>query len=209
MKIKRVLVAILLLVLVCTLFVACNDDNGVEQLTRKPWAKPDLDNKYDDSKAYSNGDSIDTWEFQGEYILVVLTNSESLNNLFYDYEVDDFGKDKFIKIENRRSESLEKMRNQVKNDIEYDSQDTDTINPKEFTRSVKLTLKYPSRENAITYINALESLYYVLYAVPNSEIGGSWFTSLNNPHTEDSFCSGTVFLCKLNPIKMDFHLYIL
>ena len=101
------------------------------------------------------------------------------------------------------------MRNQVKNDIEYDSQDTDTINPKEFTRSVKLTLKYPSRENAITYINALESLYYVLYAVPDSEIGGSWFTSLNNPHTEDSFCSGTVFLCKLNPIKTDFHLYIL
>ena len=153
MKIKRVLVAMLLLVLVCTLFVACNDDNGGEQLTRKPWAKSDPNNQYD---LLSDSQRIDysIMDFDGEYIVVILTNSESLNNLFYDYKVEDFGENWFKEAEVLDAVSADKLariRKQIKNSIAYDSNDPQMIDPGTYTREVKLYLKEPGKENALRY----------------------------------------------------------
>ena len=199
MKANKIIVLMLALVLICAILVACNENGGNngeqngQTVTKKPWAQPDSSNEYDDSKKYGNSGTIDSWpDFQGEYILVVLTNSESINNLFYDYVVDDFGKEDFTSVENRmtksRIKSLENMRNQIKNGIEYNPQDSNTINPKAFTRCVKLTLKNPGKERAIEYIKEMESKYYVLYAVPDTPTGISWFaTTSNDPSLTDQW----------------------
>ena len=189
MKIKRVLVAILLLVLVCTLFVACNDDNGGEQLTRKPWAKSDPNNQYD---LLSDSQRIDysIMDFDGEYIVVILTNSESLNNLFYDYKVEDFGENWFKEAEVLDAVSADKLariRKQIKNSIAYDSNDPQMIDPGTYTREVKLYLKEPGKENALRYGAELLKNDYVRNVEPDT-IGGVWFgTTSSDPQIADQW----------------------
>ena len=189
MKIKRILVAMLLLVLVCTLFVACNDDNGGEQLTRKPWAKSDPNNQYD---LLSDSQRIDysIMDFDGEYIVVILTNSESLNNLFYDYKVEDFGENWFKEAEVLDAVSADKLariRKQIKNSIAYDSNDPQMIDPGTYTREVKLYLKEPGKENALRYGAELLKNDYVRNVEPDT-IGGVWFgTTSSDPQIADQW----------------------
>ena len=170
MKIKRILVAMLLLVLVCTLFVACNDEE--QRVERKPTADPDPSNEYDidsDPKDYSEP----KYEFDGSAIVITFTNSESINNLYYDYTLADFDKSKFKSVSEKYPEDLKNIREL------YD------LNPynkriKQYLRTLTLELSVPSRENLLQYIEEFRKDKGVLWASPKfSGAGMGWFATTN------------------------------
>ena len=118
MKTKRILIAILLLVLVCAILVACNDKAADEYVgvikgdaSRgwKPTAVPDPNNSFDKRGERTNF-SEGTWNFDGTAINIWFTNTESLNNLFYDYTLDDFDKEKFKRVEEGLAFRLSEVR---------------------------------------------------------------------------------------------------
>ena len=176
---RKVLITILILVFACMFFVACNDkgnlndNNSSQQVLRKPTADPDPNNPYDFAT-----DVIDyrttTLDLFYERIAIVFTNSESLNNLFYDYKLEDFDAEKFERVSERYPAELQWIRDRVvKNDF-----GTQT---KKYTRSLWLTLKNPSRENVLDYIDELSADKGVLYAeadVDNHPAG--WFATAND-----------------------------
>ena len=180
MKIIRILVAMLLLVLVCTLFVACNDDNGnkadpverpVEQpVERKPTADPNPNNPYDvknNDTDYSKGD----WNFDGTAIIIDFTNTESLNNLFYDFQASDFGSDRYKSVRDRYPSELKDIRQKISSDS---SDETVT----KYNRSIRLELTTPSKEKVLEYIEELRKDKGIRYAGP--ELYGSWFLTTND-----------------------------
>ena len=184
---RKVIITILILVLVCMFFVACNDkgnpndnDNGKpkdndssQQVLRKPTADPDPNNPYDIAT-----DVIDyrttTLEFFFGRVSITFTNSESLNNLFYDYKLEDFDAEKFERVYERYPVSLQIVRDKViANDM--------GVETKKYTRSLWLTLKNPSRENVLDYIDELSADKGVLYAEAdvNSHPAG-WCATAND-----------------------------
>ena len=182
---RRAIIAILLIVLVCATFVACNDgnnppanENGQQTLGKKPIANPDPNNPYDvrnSERDYSE----EKYQYDCQKITVTLTNSESLNNLFYDYVLADFGENIFGTIEEKTKEKTEKLRQQTNNGVQYDENGSTLVNPKTFWRIFALTLKDPTRENVVNYINTLMKRKDVLYADPELK-GGSWFKTSND-----------------------------
>ena len=189
---KKVIITILILVFACMFFVACNDkgnpnDNNTQQVLRKPWAQPDPNNCYDVSQNYDYSQT----EFEGVHITVELTNSESMNNLFYDYKIEDFGtSEEFCKIEQRGTDRLMCIRKQIADSIQYDPEDLETINPKRYVRSVRLYLSNPGRDNALKFIDELTKKYYICQVKPDFPGGGigEWFaTSSNDPYTSNQW----------------------
>ena len=189
---RKVIITILILVLVCMFFVACNDkgnpnDNDTQQVLRKPWAQPDPNNCYDVSQNYDYSQT----EFEGVHITVELTNSESMNNLFYDYKIEDFGtSEEFCKIEQRGIDRLMCIRKQIADSIQYDPEDLGTINPKRYVRSVRLYLTKPGKDNALKFIDKLTKKYYICQVKPDFPGGGigEWFaTSSNDPYTSNQW----------------------
>ena len=185
---RKVIITILILVFVCMFFVACNDkgnqnDNGSsQQVLRKPWAQPDPNNYYDVSQNYDYSKN----DFPGEYVPVVLTNSESMNNLFYDYKIEDFGTNEdFCRIEEPDPFGwLVRIRKQIENSIPFSIDNIETVDPKGYTRMLKLYLTNPGKDNALRYINELNQKYYVLLAGTDGKGGGEWFaTTSNDPYT--------------------------
>ena len=182
---RRAIIAVLLIVLVCATFVACNDDNnslanknGQQTLGKKPIANPDPNNQYDERNSERDY-SDEKYQYDCQKITVTLTNSESLNNLSYDYVLADFGEDIFDAIEEKTKDKTEKLRQQINNGEQYDENDSTLVNPKTFWRIFALTLKDPTRENVVSYINALMERKDVLYADPELK-GGSWFKTSND-----------------------------
>ena len=181
MKIKRVLVVMLLLVLVCTLFVACNDDNGnkadpverpAEQpVERKPTADPNPNNPYDYDQ-YNTDFSQGDWNFDGTAILIYFTNTESLNNLFYDYVLDDFDKEKFRSVEDALPFNLSTIREKIKNGI----LDTEI---ERYNRELRLELVNPSKENVLRYIEEFNQDKGIKCSQP--ELYGSWHKTTSDP----------------------------
>ncbi len=187
---KKVIITILILVLACMFFVACNDNenpNGNDQqVVRKPWAQPDSNNYYDVSQNYDYSKN----DFPGEYVPVVLTNSESMNNLFYDYKIEDFGTNEdFCRIEEPDPFGwLVRIRKQIENSIPFSIDNIETVDPKGYTRMLKLYLTNPGKDNALRYINELNQKYYVLVAAPDGKGGGKWFaTTSNDPYTSNQW----------------------
>jgi|GEM_PF-1491925 len=92
---KRVFIVFLVLLLTLTLFVACdNDKQDVEPAVQmKPFASPDPNNPYDEKvvRGYTAADIG-----KAEWIYIVLTQSETFNNIFYDYKLEDFFDDKIL-----------------------------------------------------------------------------------------------------------------
>ena len=193
---RRAIIAILLIVLVCATLVACNDgngnnignngDNGDElgyQLAteKKPFAKPNPNNKFDleDGNKKTDFSSI---EFEGKIIYVTLTNSESLNNLFYNYKPEDFDADKFANIEDSFPDDLSRLRKQIFNNVKYDIIDNSTLNPQTFTRVLSLTLINPGKENSFKYIEDFYEKDYVRRVVPDNKNEGEWFLSSTDTH---------------------------
>mgnify|MGYP004652816967 CR=1 FL=1 len=189
MKAKKIIVLMLALVLVCTIFVACNENGGNngeqngQQVMRKPWAKPDPSNYYD-VLPESNRVDFSEMNFDGEYIVVIFTNSESLNNLFYDYKLEDFEDNRFNKVEETGAVNLDRLariRNQIKNSTTYNPNDSQMVNPSTYTRAIRLYLKEPSKDNALKYANELLENDYIYNVEPNT-FGGMWFkTTTNDP----------------------------
>lgn len=107
MKRFKIVLVIILCLVVCAMLVACGDDNTVkdpyayELQEMKPMAKPDPNNEYDwpivPQKEYTVND-----DFNYHQLIITLSNSESLNNLFHDYEPKDFGINGVLAIEERR-----------------------------------------------------------------------------------------------------------
>ena len=182
---RKVIITILILVFVCMFFVACNEkEENVGD--RKPWSQPDPNNYYDVSQNYDYSKN----DFPGEYVSVVLTNSESMNNLFYDYKIEDFGTNEdFCKIEEPDPFGwLVRIRKQIENSIPFSIDNIETVDPKGYTRMLKLYLTNPGKDNALRYINELNQKYYVLVAAPDGKGGGKWFaTTSNDPYTSNQW----------------------
>lgn len=176
---RKVLITILILVFACMVFVACNDkEENVGD--RKPWAQPDPNNEWDlpEKVDYSNT------EFEGKKIYLTLTNSESLNNLFYDYTPEDFGSDRFCSVVDKFPKWLEKLRNQTKAGKRYDIDDVTTANPKTYARTLELGLVNQGRQSAFDCIEYLYTKEYVLIAEPDAKSKLTWFsTTSNDPYT--------------------------
>lgn len=189
---RKVIITILIFVLMCMFFVACNDkgnqndNDSSQQVLRKPWAQPDPNNYYDVSQNYDYSKN----DFPGEYVPVVLTNSESMNNLFYDYKIEDFGTNEdFCRIEETDPFGwLVCIRKQIENSIPFSIDNIETVDPKAYTRMLKLYLTNPGKDNALRYINELNQKYYVLVAAPDGKGGGKWFaTTSNDPYTSNQW----------------------
>lgn len=221
MKTKRILVAILLLVLVCAVLVACNEntpqietpkENDQDQNQseypfiepeypypseeKKPVADPDPNNPYDvnnDPRDYSD----EEYKYDGTEMSVTLTNSESLNNLFYDYVLEDFGADKFVSIEEDYRANTLWLRLQIKEGRSFNPQNIYSINPKTFFRSFILKLREPGKENILKYIDEFYQRKDVLYAEPELLGGGEWFDSWFTTPSTDLYSAGQWGLSKI------------
>ena len=105
---------------------------------------------------------------------ITFTNSESLNNLFYDYKLEDFDAEKFNSVCERYPEDLAEIRKRVK-------LNAFGVQTNQYTRSLWLTLKNPDKENVLDYIDELSADKGVLYAEAdvNSHPAG-WFATAND-----------------------------
>ncbi len=199
MKTRRILVAILLVVIVCAVFVACNENTpqietpnennqGQQEPSteetefpiaeKKPTADPDPNNPYD-IKESERDYSEEKYQYDYQEINVTLTNSESLNNLFYDYVLSDFSEDVFCDVEETTKCQTASLRRQESKGEKYDKNNNTHVNPKTFRRKFVLTLKETTRENVVKNINNLMKRKDVLYADPILK-GGSWFDVPND-----------------------------
>ena len=187
---RKVIITILILVFACMFFVACNEKEE-NMGGRKPWAQPDPNNCYDVSQNYDYSQAEFEGKFEGEYIMVELTNSESMNNLFYDYKLEDFGTNEdFCKIEEADPDRLMCIRKQIEDSIQYTPGVLGTINPKTYVRSVRLYLTNPGKDNALKFIDELTKKYYICQVKPDFPGGGigEWFaTTSNDPHTSNQW----------------------
>lgn len=178
---RRTIIAILLIVLVCATFVACNDDKTDKNIVDvnsegKAFAQPNPNNEYDQkdiSVDYSEK------EFEGKYLTITLINSESMNNLFYDYKTNDFGKGWFNSVEELMTDRLERIREQIKNNATYDSS-SNMIDPKSYVRCVRFSLVSPSKENAMNYMSELMKKPYIRRVVPDVQSSGEWFITASD-----------------------------
>ena len=175
MKANKIIVLMLALVLVCAILVACNDKAADEYVgvikgdaSRgwKPTADPDPNNPLDvdsEQRDYSEPQ----YEFYYTKMYITYTNSESLNNLFYDYTIADFDSEKFVDVREEYPDSLQNMRD-LASDVGYGIGDK-KIN---YLRTLVLTLKEPSRENVLKYINEFKEDKGILWADPDLKGGG-------------------------------------
>lgn len=189
MKAKKIIVLMLALVLVCAILVACNDKAADEYVgvikgdaSRgwKPTADPDPNNPFDvDSDQRDYRDPI--YEFKGEKMSITFTNSESLNNLFYDYTLDDFDKSKFKRVydKKRYTDYLQEARDEYKKDKTSEKL-------KNYIRTIYLELVNPSRENVLEYIDEFKKDKGVLWADPDlSGSGIGWSATTNDTQLRD------------------------
>lgn len=178
---RRAIIAILLIVLVCATFVACNDDETDKNIVDvnsegKAFAQPNPNNEYDQK---DNSVDYSEKEFEGKYLTITLINSESMNNLFYDYKTNDFGNGWFNSVEELMADRLERIREQVKNNVTYDSS-SNMIDPKSYVRCVRFELVSPSKENAMKYMSELMEKPYIRRVVPDVQSSGEWFITASN-----------------------------
>ena len=149
MKTKIFAIMCIILLLVC--LVACNnrDPNGDLVTTgREPFAKPDPSNPYDQK--------IGKFDFYSDYnrqhildniLVVTFTNSESLNNLFYDFVPKDFPKYDIKEIRNtlaiadtNESIVLANVRQQVSQGDAY--ADTKLVYIEQYCRSITIVFNF-------------------------------------------------------------------
>lgn len=85
----------LLVILIVSVFVACNKqiEQPTDEVQMKPFASPDPNNPYDQKvvKEYTETDVG-----RADRIEVRLTQAESFNNIFYNYQLSDFLSDELI-----------------------------------------------------------------------------------------------------------------
>ena len=183
---KKFLVVLFLVILIGSVFVACDKqkDEYAGEVQMKPFASPDPNNPYDEKLPMTYTiDDITDWK----YIFVELTNSESINNLFYDYKITDFGikpayyddqkqeylksnnkpvlKSSYRRINNSDYTILEEIREKVKNG--------EAIDFTTYTRNliIVFSIEENDEENltnadVVEYVDYLNSLEYVRLATP-------------------------------------------
>lgn len=175
---RKVIITILILVFVCMFFVACNDkgnqndNDSSQQVLRKPTADPDPNNPYDIATDVTDYRTT-TIKFECERMSITFTNSESLNNLFYDYKLEDFDAEKFDSVCERYPEDLAEIRKRVK-------LNAFGVQTSQYTRSLWLTLKNPDKENVLDYIDEFRKDKGVRYASPEVNNPAGWFATAND-----------------------------
>ena len=175
---RKVIIAILILVFACMFFVACNDkgnpndNDSSQQVLRKPTADPDPNNPYDIATDVTDYRTT-TIKFECERMSITFTNSESLNNLFYDYRLEDFDAEKFDSVCERYPEDLEEIRKRVR-------LNAFGVQTSQYTRSLWLTLKNPDKENVLGYIDEFRKDKGVRYASPEVNNPAGWFATAND-----------------------------
>ncbi len=175
---RKVIITILILVFACMFFVACNDkgnqnDNDYDQqVFRKPTADPDPNNPYDIATDVTDYRTT-TIKFECERMSITFTNSESLNNLFYDYKLEDFDAEKFDSVCERYPEDLAEIRKRVE-------LNAFGVQTSQYTRSLWLTLKNPDKENVLEYIDEFRKDKGVRYASPEVNNPAGWFATAND-----------------------------
>lgn len=104
---------------------------------------------------------------------ITFTNSESLNNLFYDYKLEDFDAEKFNSVCERYPEDLAEIRKRVK-------LNAFGVQTNQYTRSLWLTLKNPDKENVLACIDEFRKDKGVRYASPEVNNPAGWFATAND-----------------------------
>lgn len=175
---RKVIIMILILVFACMFFVACNDkgnpndNDSSQQVLRKPTADPDPNNPYDIATDVTDYRTT-TIKFEFERMSITFTNSESLNNLFYDYKLEDFDAEKFDSVCERYPEDLEEIRKRVK-------LNAFGVQTSQYTRSLWLTLKNPDKENVLDYIDEFRKDKGIRYASPEVNNPAGWCATAND-----------------------------
>ena len=148
-----------------------SDQSGEVRI--KPFASPDLNNPYDEKRNTSW-----PYDFYDYYFYIQLINSESLNNIFYDYKIEDFLPEVLAHIEDAEPKLLEEMRSCAI--AENNSADIKEKLAK-YNRILRVVLDdNPSKERVLEYTAFLNNLDYVRGADVGIKGSGGWFLTSND-----------------------------
>ena len=180
---KPKIFTIMCIILLLVFLVACNnrDPNGDLITTgRKPFAKPDPKNPYDEKLDHGYFDDLTNLSNKPNNCFgVTLTHTESMNNLFYDYVPEDFPEMLNYGLEqiSDLSSLLEDMRSRVP---KVDKTDYDLKTISNYGRTLVFEFNFQSHEKLAQAAKALYKHVAVKEIVPS---GGScgWFTEPDDP----------------------------
>lgn len=175
MKSKILLIVSICICMIAALtLVACNNTTvpstsgqlvDMYGVVKKPIADPDPTNK-EDKKSDISHYTVDG-DFRDNEVGIMLTNSESLNNLKYTYSLQDFPECDAIEIEELTGGTyLERFRKEYDNGVAYTNKGM--VHPSKFNRQFSLTLNIHSKENVLRVANELMKRKDVACASPNS-----------------------------------------
>ena len=198
---KKVFILILILLLSLSLFVACDNktDNANNEVQMKPFASPDPNNPYDQKVVK---DYTETDVGRADWIIIILTQSETFNNIFYDYKLEDFFDDNMLSLFPEGT----KLYDQNKSYVNYARTTLEggdispwptTHNLDSYVRGLKLELgeivvgeeghKYYDEEQEIVLnlqiVNELNTRDYISQALPYQ--GAGWFTGTPSGYFPD------------------------
>lgn len=179
---KKLIIILFVLILSLTIFCACgnrhNEQGGEVQM--KPFASPNPNNPYDEKSDYEV--KGDFWE---GYFYIELINAESLNNIFYDYKIENFLQNVNAHIEDALPEALEVVREHIrKNDKSEESKKKIA----EYTRYLCVKLDgNQSKEQIKEYVRILNQRDYIRNAHPQAKQTSSWFLTSNDYNATDQW----------------------
>ena len=179
MKPKIFAIMCIILLLVC--LVACNnrDPNGDLITTgRKPFAKPDPSNPYDQKIENQTFEDSSTLNKCFDNVLCVyFTNTESLNNIFHDYVIEDFQKFDILKIAELETYYLNDVRSIISRGTSLSEKESALIS--KYNRSIRIEFNFHDYNKLIDYYHLLFKRPEVRFIDPDG-VGLNWFAEPND-----------------------------
>ena len=179
MKPKIFAIICIILLLVC--LVACNnrDPNGDLITTgRKPFAKPDPSNPYDQKIENQTFEDSSTLNKCFDNVLCVyFTNTESLNNIFHDYVIEDFQKFDILKIAELETYYLNDVRSIISRGTSLSEKESALIS--KYNRSIRIEFNFHDYNKLIDYYHLLFKRPEVRFIDPDG-VGLNWFAEPND-----------------------------
>lgn len=175
---KTKIFAIMCIILLLVCLVACNnrDPNGDLVTTgRKPFAKPDPSNPYDKKWLYDC--AFDKDIVADNVLTISFTNTESLNNLFYDFVPEDFPGLDLKEVTEYHVAQLERVRQQVLYGEKYEKYKEGRV--EEYNRTIKLEFNFNDYAKLEEICKQLYPRQEFICVYPENK-GGSFFAEPND-----------------------------
>lgn len=182
MKKKMVFALVCVLLLVVATFVACNDTQS-DEVVKKPIAPPDPNNEYDAkcTEDHSYSDSL-AMEHDKVAIWIDITNTESINNLFYDYKSTDFINEEVF-ITEKNDDVLSMLREKVKNN-EFDVETK--LRLSQFCRRLVMVIADKGSIDVMGCLRQIRQRDDVRCASLTPSGPAGWFDTTPNDYSEDA-----------------------